>query len=155
MPKEEGLVKEVSRKKAVIQIERSSACAHCKERAKCEIVSSGKEVLVEVGNDLNAAVGDRVEISMPAGSLLKLSLLVYFFPIGALLIGAYAGALIAGAFHAQSTPGAVVGGGLAFGITFYVLKWIDRGGKISDKYQPKMTRILFSEALSPSPVDNR
>ncbi len=155
MPKEEGVVKEISRKKAVVRIERSSACSHCNARGDCQIVSSSKEVLVEVANDLQAKVGDRVELSMPAGSLLKLCLLVYFFPVIALIAGASMGGELAGTFHVQSTLASIVGGGLAMGITFYVLKWFDRGEKISDKYRPKMKRILFSGASVPQPGDNK
>lgn len=111
-------------------------------------------MLIEVTNDLQARVHDHVEISVPGGSLLKLSLLVYFLPVLALIAGAGAGAAWAQSFNAQPTLASIVCGGLAMGIAFCVLKWVDRHTQAKRNYQPRITRILFS-AKGPSPVDSR
>ena len=87
MSNEEGIVEKTYRDKATVRIQRSSACAHCQSRGACQTLSD-KEMLIDVTNDLDAKDGDRVEISIPTRSLLKLSLLVYFLPIVALVIGA-------------------------------------------------------------------
>lgn len=140
---EEGIIESISQQNAMVRIQKSSACASCSSKGACHVVSE-KEILIEVVNDLKAKVGDRVEISVPARSLLKLSLLVYIIPILALIVGAYTGGAWAESFQVQSTLGAILGGGLAMGITFYVLRKLDRAAQAKSQYRPRMTRVLFS-----------
>ena len=74
--------------------------------------------------------------------MMKLSLLVYFFPVVALLVGAIAAGAWAESFHRDSTLASILGGGIAMGATFFVLKWLDKRSRTKDEYQPRMTRIL-------------
>ena len=101
-------------------------------------------MFIKVTNHLQAKTGDHIEIKMPTGSFLKLSLLVYILPIVALIAGAYLGAELSGYFHLHSTPGSILGGAIAMIITFMVLRMIDRSAQSTEKYQPCMTRILFN-----------
>ncbi|MCP4667513.1 MAG: SoxR reducing system RseC family protein [Deltaproteobacteria bacterium] len=101
---------------------------------------------VEVKNDLKAGVGDCVQLSVPAGSLMKLSLLVYFFPVVALIVGAITAGAWAKSFHMDATLASILGGGIAMGGTFCVLKWLDKRSADRDAYQPRMTRILPHKA---------
>lgn len=154
MPREEGIVKEATSEKAVIRIMKTSACDHCGSRSSCHVLSD-REMVVEVSNDLQAKVGDHVELRVPPGSLLKLSLLVYFLPVALLVIGAYVGAAWAKSLGIQPTVASIVGAGLAMGIAFYLLRWFDRGERARGDYRPRMTRILFNEASSPQPDDSK
>jgi len=154
MPREEGIVKEATSKKAVIRIMKTSACDHCGSRSSCHVLSD-REMVVEVSNDLQAKVGDHVELRVPPGSLLKLSLLVYFLPVALLVIGAYVGGAWAKSLGIQPTVASIVGAGLAMGIAFYVLRWFDREERARGDYRPRMTRILFNEASSPQPDDSK
>jgi sigma-E factor negative regulatory protein RseC len=146
---EEGMIQRVSFNKAFVRIQRSSCCAGCSSRGACQVLSD-KEMIVEVQNDLEASVGDTVELSVPTRSLLKLSLLVYFVPIVALLIGAYAGGRWAEALGMQSPLAAILGGALAMAVSFYLLKSLDRAAHAGGKYLPRMTRVLVSADSPPS-----
>jgi sigma-E factor negative regulatory protein RseC len=84
-------------------VQPSSACAGCEARGAGQ-VHGDKKLLVEVRNDLEAMVGDTVEISMPSSSVLKVSILVYALPILGLILGALSGSVWAGALHMNS-PG--------------------------------------------------
>jgi sigma-E factor negative regulatory protein RseC len=150
---EEGVIEKTSHGKAVIRIRKSAACATCGSRDTCEVVSD-KEMLIEVANDLQAKLGDHVEISMPSSSLLKLSLLVYFLPVVALVVGACLGAAWAQSFHVQTTLASIFGGGFAMAIVFCVLKWLDRVIRPKGEYQPRITRILYSAGSSSSKRSN-
>jgi len=141
MVTEEGIVERVFQQKAEVRIQESSSCANCKSRDGCEI-SSGKEILIEVVNNLGAKRGDHVEISVSTGVLLKLSMLVYFLPIVALVIGAWAGSMWSQFFGAGSTSGPIAGGVFCMGITFFVLKRVDRSARDKGRYSPLMTRII-------------
>jgi sigma-E factor negative regulatory protein RseC len=141
MVTEQGIIEEVSGQKALVRIKKRSACATCESRGNCEVVS-GKSMVVEVANDLDAGKGDHVELSVPSGAFLKLSLLVYILPVVALMAGAFAGGEFAAPLHLQPTPASIVGGCLAMAVTFYALKRLDRSSRASRKFQPRMTRIL-------------
>ncbi|MBC8419274.1 MAG: SoxR reducing system RseC family protein [Desulfobacteraceae bacterium] len=141
MVSEQGVIEEVSGQKALVRIEKTSACATCGSRGACEAVFD-KAMIVEVTNDLGAGKGDRVEISVSTGSYLKLSLFVYFFPVVALIAGAIAGGTWAHVFQLHPTLASIVGGCLAMGITFYALKRLDRSSYAKSEFQPRMTRIL-------------
>lgn len=153
MVTEEGIIEKTSYSKAVIRVQRSSACAHCKSRGACQ-TNEGNATLIEVPNDLQAKVNDHVEISVPEGSLLKLSLLVYFVPILALIAGALGGSVLAQSFDLHPTLAPIVCGGFAMGIAFCVLKRVDRGAQARLNYQPRMTKILVS-AKAPQPDGSR
>ena len=151
---EEGVIEKASKRKALVRIQPSSACASCESRGTCDVTSDKKRMMIEVSNDLQAKIGDRVQISMPEGSLLTLSFLVYFLPIVALILGAVLGAKVGPVFNMESTSASIIGGGLAVGLVLFALKWFDQRSNAKDRYYPRMTRIIVS-VNSPSPADNR
>jgi len=145
---EEGVIEKIVRQNALIRIQKSSACAHCDSRGACQVISD-KEMLIEIANELQAKVGDHVEFSFKESSLVKLSLLVFFLPIVALVVGAYAGGSLADFFNIESNLSSVLGGALAIGITFFALRRLELTAKDKAEYHPRMTRILISaESIS-------
>lgn len=107
---------------------------------------SKKSMRVEVVNSVGAKEGDRVEISVPTGSFLTLSMLVYLVPVVALIIGAYLGTLWADYKGSEDAFFPVVIGALAMGITFLILRHFDRSiHSHSSNFQPRLTKILSSE----------
>jgi sigma-E factor negative regulatory protein RseC len=141
MSNEEGIIEKTYKDKAVVRIQRSSACAHCQSRGACEAISD-REMLIDVSNELDAKNGDRVQISIPTRSLLKLSLFVYFLPVVALVIGAVVGGEVAGAFRLTPTTGSILGGAVFMTITYLLLRRLNRGAEKKFDYQPRITRIL-------------
>ncbi|HBF42285.1 MAG TPA: hypothetical protein DDW42_01405, partial [Desulfobacteraceae bacterium] len=101
-----------------------------------------KTMLIELANELQANVGDRVELGMRSGSLIKLSLLIYFFPVIGFVAGAFIAAAWAESLHIDSTTASLLGGIIVMAITFFVLKWLNRGAQDKGEYRPRMTRIL-------------
>lgn len=152
MISERGIVEKIDNQKAIVRVKKSSACASCGSRDSCNI--SDRDMLVEVSNDLKAEAGDFVEISVPEGTLLRLSMLVYLLPIIALMIGAFLGNFLAKSFQTNPSLTAVIGGGIFLGATFYGLKLYERTNKSGEKHFPRMTRI-FTSGASPQPCDNR
>lgn len=141
MVRELGVVERVKGGKALLRIERTSACATCESRGSCEM-GPDKKMMVEVTNSLGASEGDRVEVSVPSGSIIKLSLLVYLFPILALIAGAYAGGEWAQRLSLNATTASIFGGGMMAAIAFVVLRHLDRRLRIRGRSIPQMTRIL-------------
>ena len=141
MATEEGIIEKAFENKAVVRIQRNSACAHCQTKGACEMLSD-KEMRIEVSNRLHAKDGDRVEISIPTRSLLKMSLFVYFLPIVALVIGAVLGGEFAEVFRLTPTTGSISGGAVLMAAAYFLLKHLNRGAEGRYDYQPQITRIL-------------
>ena len=137
---EQGVIEKVNDQKATVRVRKSPACAHCSSKNSCDI--SDREVLVEVSNDLQAKVGDLVEISIPEGTVLKLSVFVYLFPIIALMIGAFLGGFIANSLQTKSSWPAILLGMIFFGLVFCVLKIFERKKMSGGAYYPRMTHIV-------------
>jgi sigma-E factor negative regulatory protein RseC len=154
MLREQGIVEKISSWRAVVRVQPSLSCAGCEARGACE-VHGDKKLLVEVRNDLEAKVGDTVEISMPSGSVLKVSLLVYALPIVGLILGALSAGIWAGAFHIPSTPASLIGAGAGLAVSVMVLRWFDRSVRSKPQYSPRMTRLLRKAEVPLSCDDNR
>lgn len=155
MLKEPGVVEKASPHQAVVLVEQSSACEQCRSRGACEVLS-GKTMRVELSNELGAKEGDRVEITIPAASVLKVSFLVYLVPVAALVAGAYVGNIWAEGRTADPTPYAVATGMLAMIGSFLLLRRFERAAsQASSKYRPRMSRILASNEEVPPSSDSK
>jgi len=139
---ERGIIDKISGRNVTVRIQRSSSCASCESRDSCD-VHKGKPMEVEVDNHLGAKEKDLVEISMPSGTFLVLSLYVYFIPVAALIGGAYVGGtFLAPRLGLNATACSVVLGFLAMGISFLMLRHFDKTPGANRKYRPRMTRIV-------------
>jgi len=151
MIKERGIVEKVENQKALIRVNRTSACATCESHGSCHIEK--RDLVVEVANDLQAKPGDQVELSMPEGAVMQLSTLVYLLPVIALIIGAFAGASIGDALMLNDSISAVGGGAILMIMVFLFLKKLEKSPDFRQRYQAHVTRIL--SASSPFPDDSR
>ena len=142
MPTEEGLVEEIRKGKAKVRVQRSSACKSCSSRDHCEINTS-TDVTIEALNEVNAKEGDWVELSVPAGSFLRLSLVVYLFPVVALIVGAVIGNELGRVFGISSGFASVSGGILAIILIYFILRGVNRRSESSNRYRPRLTKILY------------
>ena len=139
---EQGTIDKISGKNATVRIRKSSACSSCESRDSCD-VHGAKPMEIEVDNRLQAAEGDQVEVSVPSGTFLLVSLYVYFIPVVALIGGAYVGGtLLAPRLGLSSTACSIVFGFLAMGVTFILLRRLDKTPLANRKYRPRMTRIV-------------
>ena len=142
MIREEGIVEETRRNTAVIKIEKSASCKHCSEKDSCSV--SDRNILIEVKNILNAKEGDRVEVSVPEGTFMKLSLMVYIFPVIALMIGAFLGDFLSRFMSTDPSATAAITAAIFLAASFIGLKIFEKKKGTVDKYSPRMTRIILS-----------
>lgn len=97
---------------------------------------------IEAINAMGAHEGDRVVIACEASSVVKISFLIYIFPIICLVIGAVIGQQTAPNF---SFDPSLFSAGLGFAflvVSFFLVRLI--GNKLSkdDRYIPKIIRVL-------------
>jgi sigma-E factor negative regulatory protein RseC len=154
MVREQGTVEGLKDGKSMVRIERSSACATCESKASCHI-EAGKELLVEVGNPIGAKEGDRVEVSMPTASVIKISAFVYIVPVAGLIAGAILGGWLTYLFQMGDNASRVIGGALGLGLSLALVIYFDRSVRSRPEYHPKMTRIIRKADGTPPSGDNR
>ena len=91
-----------------------------------------------------ARVNDRVVISFDAASLVKISFLLYVFPILCMIAGAVLGQRLAPLPGLDESAASVVCGILFFALAFVIIKI--QGKKLAGRsdYRPKVIRVLKS-----------
>ena len=70
MIEEEGIVLELKDGIAIVKAQRTTSCDKCATKSVCHGVSE-TDMVVEALNPINAKVGDRVHISIGAGTVIK------------------------------------------------------------------------------------
>ncbi len=151
MATEQGVVVKLGRQTAWVKTTRSSACNTCASKGACQTHNSGKEMEVEALNSPSAKIGDNVVISIKTSSLLKMSFLLYVFPILCMIVGAAIGLEIAHILSVDSSVCSAIVGLSFFVLAFAVIK--TTGNKMASKnaYRPKIIKILGNH-LSSSPT---
>ncbi len=138
MLEETGLVVErISSDRVKIKVVRSSACKSCASAAVCQALSGGKEMQVEVYDNLGVGVGQRVVIALHEKTLLWASFLIYILPLVSLFIGIGLVKWLAPAV----SPGWIIAGGFwGLALGFFGIYHYSRRLKTSE-YLPVVVRL--------------
>ena len=130
---QKGIVTELKNGKAIVMVDRISACDACENSATC--AEKCKKVYATAENNLNARVGDAVEIETETGGVLLNAVLVFLVPI-ILGIGAY---FCANAYLGEELAVLITFGVLVLSLTVnsFVLNRIALGKTVS-----RISRIL-------------
>ena len=126
-----GLVTSVSDGTAQIRFLRGSACAHC---GACLTVGDS-EMEISLPNTLGAKEGDRVAVDLSPKRVVQASLIAYAVPLVLLIAGVIIGSRFAD--WMGLTLGLV-----ACGISYLILRFVEKKSAKSKSFQPRMTRIL-------------
>ena len=126
-----GLVTSVSDGTAQIRFLRGSACAHC---GACLTVGDS-EMEISLPNTRHAKEEDRVMVDLSPKRVVQGSLLAYAVPRVLLIAGVLIGSKIA------DWAGLALGVA-ACGISYLILRVVEKKSAKSKSFQPRMTRIL-------------
>jgi sigma-E factor negative regulatory protein RseC len=102
-----GIVRDIREGMALVEVE-AGGCGRCHEEGGCggqqltQMFCSGPKQF-RVPNEVEARIGDRVTIAVPAGSIRKTANLAYILPLTATIVGAAIGMPLGG------DPGAMIG----------------------------------------------
>jgi sigma-E factor negative regulatory protein RseC len=156
---EEGLVTKLGSHGAVptawIKIVRSGACESCSSRHSCSAGKGDQNQEVEAVNDVHARAGDRIQVAMATGSLLKATFLLYLFPVLCMIVGGLIGHWASENLHFQGSWLSVVlsMAFLALAMTLVRIKGRRMG---TDKaYQPRIVRIIGRDPVSALEAEGR
>ncbi len=139
---EEGMVKRTMGSKAWVVTNRSDMCESCSSHGACKVLGGGKEMEVEALNAVQARPGDQVLLTLGDQSLVKLSFLVYMFPILSLIVGAALGQKLGSVLEINPELAAFGLGALSFGLAFLLLRIKDRKLEQTGQSIPKIAKII-------------
>ena len=126
-----GLVTSIKDGTAQIRFLRGSACAHC---GACLSVGDS-EMEISLPNTLGAKEGDRVAVDLAPKRLVQASLIAYAVPLVLLIAGVFIGSRYA------DWAGLALGIA-ACGISYLILRIVEKKSAKNKRFQPRMTRIL-------------
>ena len=126
-----GTVTSVVNGTVQIHFLRGSACAHC---GACLTVGDS-EMEISLPNTLGAKEGDRVAVDLSPKRVVQASLIAYAVPLVLLIAGVIIGSRFA------DWMGLALGL-VACGISYLILRFVEKKSAKSKSFQPRMTRIL-------------
>ncbi len=118
---EHGQVVDVKGDIAHVKFMRTSACGKCHA---CGMLSTQNEIVVQVKNEADAAVGDMVAVSIRMKKAMGASVLAYVFPLLMLILGVFFGWLLVNEWHMfQNADITMALCGIIFAVlSFFLLK---------------------------------
>lgn len=136
-----GVIKKVYDNMAEIEVKRISGwgenCKGC--GSSCD--TPGHVVVLK--NNINAKVGDRVEIRGNTGDILKLTILVYFLPFTMMLIGIFSGLKIFKDKGIENyEPLSFLVGLVCLGIGYFIVRLFDNAFGKKENNTVVMTKII-------------
>ena len=148
MVTEEGIVLRVGQSVAWVKMTRSSACESCSERDACHSMGgSENEMEVEAINSAGAKAGDKVVVTFETASLLKISFLLYLFPVFSMIAGAATGQYLAKTYHGDPSGYAALFAFLFFTVAFLIIRVISKSLAKDSKYRAKILRIKHGKPV--------
>lgn len=130
---EEGVVVSLEAGRAKISLARSDFCSRCR---LCKEGGKGA-MFLEVIAEEGVKVGDRVEVEIPPGEVVKATLLLFLLPLLGLIGGYF---LLQGIF--RTSPMGIVGAIAGFILSFLFLHFRNRRLKDEDKFKTRIVRRL-------------
>ena len=139
-----GIVVSVRGARASVRVSGEAGCAGCAGKTQC--YSSGHQGReITVLNDFGAGVSDRVVFEADPGKVMLSAALIWVVPLLAMFAGYLAGERLGGGF----VP--IVAAFLFMGLTFFLLKLLDRAISGGRSFYPRITAVLDSgDDASPS-----
>lgn len=128
-----GVVKQVDKKYAVVEMQRQEMCGDCHA---CDAITTKKSCTLKCEKEIECQVGDLVELNLAQPTFLKATYVMYGIPLIGFILGIIVGYGMSRLFPGISEDIWVLVGGL-IGILLPLLgiKWAEHQGKWS-KYLP-------------------
>ena len=124
---------------AIVEVEQGG-CGRCHEKGGCggqhltQMLCTAPKTY-RVANPVEAAVGDSVQVGIPAGAVRYSANLAYGVPI----LGVFSGALLGMQLHGDS--GAILGGVLGLFVAWLIVRNKTRSGVESPRFQPQIISL--------------
>jgi len=118
-----GKIIDVEGELARVQIARTPECKSCRA---CEMFDTRKTVEIVARNNVNAQLGDQVNVEIAPAHVVGSSLLIFLFPIVALLVGYWLGVNLASQLGLNQEGGGIIGAITLLVLAFIIIYFYDR-----------------------------
>ena len=143
--KQTGIVVGLEGDKAKIKMQRHTACGDC---GACQVSKNQLTLVLDAENNVGAKTGDFVEVDLETVDFLSAVVLIYVFPLIALIVGIFAGyyGILALGIEDRSAQGfGAVIGILAAALTYVFIRIKENKLKGMKKYKPVITSIVNNQ----------
>jgi sigma-E factor negative regulatory protein RseC len=130
----------------MVETSRASGCSSCSSQKGCGIsvlqdVFGRHHHQVTAHSDLPLRIGDQVQLVLPASALIEAALLMYLFPLIALVVGAVIGQTVFGA-----NVFAILGGVMGFILSLLFIARLQSTTLRRGRFAPRVEQVLFHSA---------
>lgn len=146
MISKEGIVTGAAGTKAWVKTVRSKSCESCESKDSCSEAEKALEITIQVENSLNAKAGDRVIVGFKTAPLMKVSFMLYIFPIILLIAGAATGEALAARLATDPSLTSLCTGMLCFCLSFGIIRLINNSLEKNNEYKPFLMRFARKPA---------
>jgi sigma-E factor negative regulatory protein RseC len=127
---------------ALVITEKGDACSNCESAQFCHSLADCSRMETRVLNRANAAVGDRVTISLSSSSVFKSALILYILPTLSLFLGAIVGSGFHKYLGIGETGAAILFGFVGLILGFTIAGLISKRQTADSKLTPVITGII-------------
>lgn len=138
MVTENGIVIKADQNTAWVKTIRSSSCEGCASKESCE---SAKEGQVEAINAVGAQSGDAVVVGFDTGAFVKISMLLYLFPVFSMIAGAIIGTHIAPVYGFDDTNCTAAFSFSFLALSFLLIRLVSSRMSGNTRYQARIIKI--------------
>jgi len=129
--------------KIQVTVERGEACHACAAQGACKALGGQtRDIVLLVDNDVGAAPGDRVRITMAESAVLKASFVLYLLPALGLIGGAAGGWAVAQTQGWQTDPPAIVGALAGLILGFALGRLVGARMARDRAFSPRLTAVI-------------
>lgn len=146
----EGIITSTDGTMAWVKTTRSKSCDSCTSKDSCGEHANAQEVTIRLENSLNGSTGDRVVVGFRSAPLLKITFLLYVFPIILLIAGAAAGEPMAIRLNTDKSLTSLIMGILFFTVAFFIIRLVNNSWAEKKEYQPFLMRFTQKKGHCPS-----
>ncbi|SLM27527.1 Positive regulator of sigma E, RseC/MucC [Desulfamplus magnetovallimortis] len=141
MVTKEGVITGTIGANAWVKTVRSKSCESCESKDSCQEASKAQEMTIQLENTLNASIGDRVIVGFKTAPLLKITFLLYIFPVLMLIAGAATGDTLSAKINTDPSITSLLSGALCFAVSFGVIRLINNAWAKKKEFQPFLMRF--------------
>ncbi|HSV95587.1 MAG TPA: SoxR reducing system RseC family protein [Spirochaetota bacterium] len=143
-----GIIVEIKGTMALVEASAGEACASCSSRGSCSLLGAESKRRLWIENRAGGRMGDMVEFAIAPRAVVQMSLLLYAFPVAALIIGTAAGMAGAPRMGMDADLAAALFGAGAFVLSFGIIKTLSSVLAGRKSFQPVMIRVLEEDGAS-------
>lgn len=127
---------------AWVKIVRTGACESCSSRNSCHVGKGGPTDEVEAVNTVKAGIGDRIQVTMETGSLMKATFLLYLFPILCMIVGGVFGHWMSLSLGVRGSILSVLLSLVFLAAAMIIVRARGRRMGMKSDYRPRILRVL-------------